>query len=499
MKVVVREQTAVYQQEKSTMSELHKLTLTEAAAKLQAREISASELTADCLAQIEKSEPTVNACLTVMADSALAEAKRLDESGPDPQKPLWGLPLGLKDLFCLKGVRCTAASRMLENYVPPYNAHVVDKLKEAGAIFLAKTNLDEFAMGSSTEFSAFGPSYNPWNPKKVPGGSSGGAAASVASYQTPGGLGTDTGGSIRQPAALCGCVGLKPSYGRVSRYGIIPFASSLDQAGPLARRVEDCARLLQVMAGPDERDNTVSLHPVDDYVNNKPLNLKGLKLGLPQELWEAKLDSDVSEVLAAASKTLAQAGAELKPVSIPNLRYSVAAYYILGTAEASTNLARYDGVRFGHRAKDPRDLTELYVASRSEGLGPEVRRRILLGTFALSAGYYDAYYKKAARVRRLIRDDYYRALEGCDFLLSPITSLPAWDLGSFADDPVTSYQLDLMTLPVNMAGLPALSLPAGLGPKSGLPIGIQLVGKAFGERDLLSAGLAFEEAFPPLL
>ncbi len=409
------------------------------------------------------------------------------------------MPLGLKDLFCLKGVRCSAASRMLEKYVPPYNAHVVDKLKEAGAIFLVKTNLDEFAMGSSTEFSAFGPTFNPWNTAKVPGGSSGGAAASVAAYQTPGGLGTDTGGSIRQPASLCGCVGLKPTYGRVSRYGIIAFASSLDQAGPLARRVEDCGQLLQVIAGPDDRDNTVSTSPADDYVSAEPLNFKGLKLGLPRELWEAQMDSDVARVITAASRTLTQAGAELVPISIPNLRYSVAAYYILATAEASTNLARYDGVRFGHRAQNPRDLNALYVASRSEGLGPEVCRRIFLGTFALSSGYYDAYYKKAAQVRRLIRDDYYRALEECDFLLSPISSIPAWDPGRFKDDPVTAYQLDLMTLPVNLAGLPALSLPAGLGPDSGLPVGLQLVGRAFGERALIEAGLAFEEAFPPLL
>ncbi len=368
------------------MSELYKLTLTETAARLKSKEISASELVTDCLARIEETEPGVKACLTVMADSALAEARRLDQAGPDLDKPLWGVPLGLKDLFCLKGVRCSAASRMLEKYVPPYNAHVVDKLKEAGAIFLVKTNLDEFAMGSSTEFSAFGPTFTPWNTAKVPGGSSGGAAASVAAYQTPGGLGTDTGGSIRQPASLCGCVGLKPTYGRVSRYGIIAFASSLDQAGPLARRVEDCGRLLQVIAGPDDRDNTVSTSPADDYVSAEPLNFKGLKLGLPRELWEAQMDSDVARVITAASRTLTQAGAELVPISIPNLRYSVAAYYILATAEASTNLARYDGVRFGHRAQNPRDLNELYVASRSEGLGPEVRRRILLGTFALSSG-----------------------------------------------------------------------------------------------------------------
>ncbi len=481
------------------MSELHKLTLTEAVARLQARQIGAVDLVTACLNQIEATEPQVQACLTVMADQARDEAARLDQAGPDPAKPLWGVPVAVKDVFCTKGVRTTAASRMLENYVPNYDAQVVTRLKEAGAVIVAKTNLDEFAMGASTEFSAFGPSRNPWNPAKVPGGSSGGAAAGIAAYQTPGGFGSDTGGSIRQPAALCGCVGLKPTYGRVSRYGIFAFASSLDQAGPMARRVIDCAHLLNAVAGPDERDNTASLHPVDDYAAAPPARLKGLKLGLPQELWEARLDPDVDAVLKAAAKSLQTAGAELIPLAMPNLRHSVAAYYILATAEASTNLARFDGVRYGHRAKNPKDLYELYVASRSQAMGPEVRRRILLGTFALSSGYYDAYYKKAAKVRRLIRDDYHRALEQCDFLATPISSFPAWDFGSFVDDPLTAYQLDLMTLPVNLAGLPALSLPAGLGPASGLPVGLQLVGRPFGERDLIGAGLAFEELFPPLL
>ncbi len=481
------------------MSELHKLTLTDAAAKLQAREISAAELVGACLDQIEATEPRVHACLTVLADQARAEAARLDAAGPDPARPLWGVPLALKDVYCTQGVRTTAASRMLENYRPPYDAQVVTRLKEAGAVIVAKTNLDEFAMGASTEFSAFGPSRNPWNPAKVPGGSSGGSAAGIAAYQTPGGFGSDTGGSIRQPAALCGCVGLKPTYGRVSRYGIFAFASSLDQAGPLARRVIDCARLLAAVAGPDERDNTASLHPVDDYAAAPPAQVRGLKLGLPRELWAARLDPDVDAVLKNAAKALEAAGAELRPIAMPNLRYSVAAYYILATAEASTNLARFDGVRYGRRAGNPKDLNELYVASRSEGLGPEVRRRILLGTFALSSGYYEAYYQKAAKVRRLIRDEYLAALDECDFLLAPITSRPAWDFGSFADDPLTAYQLDLMTLPVNLAGLPALSQPAGLGPQSGLPVGIQLVGRPFGERGLIGAGLAFEEMFPPLL
>lgn len=481
------------------MSELHKLTLTEAAAKLKRREISATEITAACLARIKATEPEINACLTVMADQALEEAARLDAAGPDPAKALWGIPLSLKDLYCTKGIRTTAASKMLANYTPPYEATVVTRLKEAGAVMLAKTNLDEFAMGSSTEFSAFGPTRNPWDTNKVPGGSSGGSAASVAAYQVPGSMGTDTGGSIRQPASLCGCVGFKPTYGRVSRYGIVAFASSLDQPGPLARRVADCALLLESMAGADPKDNTASTRPVDNYASAAPRKLKGLKLACPKELWEAKLDPGIEQVLKKACQSLEAAGAELRPVNIPNLKYSVAAYYILATAEASTNLARFDGVRYGYRSDNPRDLTELYTVSRSQALGPEVKRRILLGTFALSSGYYDAYYKKAARVRRLIRDDFAKILEECDFICSPISSIPAWNFGAFTDDPQTAYQLDLMTLPVNLAGLPALSQPVGRITESGLPVGLQLVGQAFGEKALFGAGLALEEIFPPLL
>ena len=481
------------------MTELHKLTLTEAARLLQAREISAAEMVGASLARIEATETKVRACLTVIGDMALDEAKALDRAGPDPARPLWGLPLTVKDLFLTRGLRTTAASRYLENYIPAYDARVVERLRQAGAVIVAKTNLDEFAMGSSTEFSAFGPTFNPWNPAKVPGGSSGGAAASVAAYQVPGAFGTDTGGSIRQPACLCGCVGLKPTYGRVSRYGIVAFASSLDQAGPLARRVMDCASLLAAVAGPDERDATTSRRPPEDYAAAVARPLAGLRLGLPRELWSAVLDPEVRSVLQAAVRTLEGAGTTLVEISLPNLRYAVAAYYIVASAEASTNLARYDGVRYGCRSGGPGGLTDLYVSSRSRSLGPEVRRRIILGTFALSSGYYEAYFQKAARVRRLIRDDYAEALAGCDFLLSPVSPLPAWDLGSFIDDPVATYGLDIMTLPVNMAGLPALAFPAGLGPSGGMPVGLQLIGRPFEEMGLISAGLALEEAFPPLL
>lgn len=481
------------------MTELYELTLTQAAAGLQHRDFSAAELTQSCLGRIAATEPDIHACLTVMGEAALAQAQALDKEGPDPARPLWGLPIAVKDLFCTQGVRTTAASKMLENYVPPYDACVVERLKAAGAIIAAKTNLDEFAMGAATTFSAFGPTRNPWDTAKVPGGSSGGAAASIAAYQTPGGFGTDTGGSIRQPASFCGCVGLKPTYGRVSRRGVVAFASSLDQPGPMARRVGDCARLLQAVAGPDPRDNTASVEPVPDYAAARPAEVKGLRLGLPTELWEANLAAEIKAPLTAGLKALEGAGAILAPVAMPNLKYSVATYYILACAEASTNLARYDGVRYGHRGSQSHELLDLYVSSRSEALGPEVRRRIILGTFALSSGYYDAYYKKAAQVRRLIRDDFNRALGGCDFLLTPITTVMPWDIGGTELDPLTAYQLDLMTLPVNLAGLPALSLPAGLAPQSRMPVGWQLIAQPFGEAGLFAAGLALEKMFPPLL
>ncbi len=483
------------------MSEFHKLTLVETAAKLQKKEVTATEMVEASLAQIAATEPQINACLSVLGDQARQKAKEMDAKGVDPSQALWGVPLTLKDLFCLKGSPTTAASKILENFVPAYDASVTRKLQEAGAIIVAKTNLDEFGMGSATEFSAFGPTRNPWNQGKVPGGSSGGAAASVASYQTSGAFGTDTGGSIRQPAALCGCVGLKPSYGRISRFGIIAFASSLDQAGPMARRVADCAHLLAATAGADPQDSTSSNRPVEDYVaaTKAPPKLRGLKLGLPKELFDAEFQPEAQKHIEKTLEKLKDAGVELVSVSLPNLSFAVASYYLIASAEASTNLARYDGVRYGRRAENPKDLTDLYRSSRSQFLGPEVKRRIILGTFALSSGYYDAYFRKAAQVRRLIREDYYQALTKCDFLFSPVTTLPAWDLGSFAADPLAAYQLDLMTLPVNLAGLPALSLPVGLGGESNLPFGMQLIGRPFDECGLLGAGQALEELFPPLL
>ena len=479
------------------MTELYQLTLAQARTSLQERQCSAVELVSSCLDRIKTTEPEINACISV-SDKALQEAAQIDASGPNPAKPLWGVPVTVKDMFCTKEMRTTAASKMLENYTSNYDAQVVARLKEAGAIILAKTNQDEFALGTTGELSFFGPTKNPWDKSKIPGGSSSGAAASVAAFQTPGAFGSDTGGSIRQPAARCGCVGFKPTYGRVSRYGLIPVAGSFDQAGPLARRVMDCALLLAAVAGPDARDCTSSPSQPEDYTAIKPRELKGLKLGIIKELWEGALTSEVAATLQEATCKLEAAGVQLVPLSLPNLRYAPAAYQILSMAEASTNLSRYDGAHFGFRAENPRDLNELYVASRSLALGPEVQRRIILGTFFLSAEAYENYYKKAARVRRLIRDDYHQALESCDFLLSPTNTSVAQDLDSL-QNLVQASQLDITTLPDNLAGLPALTLPAGLGSESKLPVGIQLTGRPFSEMDILSVGLSLEEVCPPLL
>jgi aspartyl-tRNA(Asn)/glutamyl-tRNA(Gln) amidotransferase subunit A len=479
------------------MSQLWRLGLEQAYKGLLAKDFKVSELITECLDRIQSTDPTIGACLKVLKEQALIEAEKLDAQGPDPSKALWGLPLTVKDVFCLKGAPTTAGSKILENYQAPFEATVVKRLRQAGAIIVAKTNCDEFAMGSSTEFSAYGPTRNPWNIERIPGGSSGGAAASIACCQTPGAFGTDTGGSIRQPAALCGCVGLKPTYGRVSRFGIVAYGSSLDQAGPLARSVGDCGRLLAAVAGPDGKDSTASTRQTADYINPPPIKIDQLTLGLPKELWSASFAPEVEKVLSQAQELLTKAGATLKPVTLPNLKYSVAAYYILAAAEASTNLARYDGVRYGYRVPERSGLIDLYLSSRTQGFGPEVRRRILLGTFVLSSGYYDAYFRKAAQVRRLIQQDYNQALEDCNFLLAPVSSIAAWPFGSFIDDPLTVYQLDMMTLPLNLAGAPGLSLPAGLG-SDGLPVGIQLLGRAFDEAALLAAGAQLEKVFPPL-
>jgi aspartyl-tRNA(Asn)/glutamyl-tRNA(Gln) amidotransferase subunit A len=479
------------------LSELWRLNLAEALIGLKKGDFTAQELTQASLDRLKAVEPKVKACLAVLEEMALAQAQALDKAGFDATAPLWGLPVTVKDVFCLKGAPTTAGSKELKGFHSVFEATVVQRLRKAGAIIIAKTNCDEFAMGSSTEFSAFGPTKNPWDLTRIPGGSSGGAAAAVVAGEGLGALGTDTGGSIRQPAGLCGCVGLKPTYGRISRYGVVAYGSSLDQPGPLAMTVKDCGRLLAAVAGPDEYDSTVSKIPLGDFVNPKPLKPTELTLGLPTELWPNDLQPEVAKVLTEAKSLLEKAGVKLVKLDLPSLKYAVATYYILATAEASTNLARYDGVRYGLRQEGAVDLDELYAKTRELGLGPEVRRRILLGTFVLSSGYYEAYYKKAAQIRRLIFADIQKALTACDFLLSPVSSLSAWPLGSFLDDPLTVYQMDLMTLPLNLYGGPGLTLGAGLGADN-LPVGAQLWGRPFDEERLLAAGATLESLWPPL-
>jgi aspartyl-tRNA(Asn)/glutamyl-tRNA(Gln) amidotransferase subunit A len=482
------------------MTEIHAMSLTEVARGLQSRELGVEETVSACLDRMEATEPVISALLRTEGEGALERAREMDASGPDPEKPLWGVPVVIKDVLATRDVPTTCASRMLENFVPSYDAEAVARLKRAGAIVVAKSNMDEFAMGSSTENSGFGLTRNPWDPERVPGGSSGGSAASTAVGQTPFSLGTDTGGSIRQPAAFCGCVGLKPTYGRVSRFGLVAYGSSLDQAGPFGRCVEDTARALQVIAGKDERDSTSSPEPVPDYVAalGGRSDLRGVRLGLPEEYWGEGLENDVDSVCRQALTRAEELGAELVPVSLPYSRYAIAAYYIIVMAEASSNLARYDGVRYGYRDSGEQELSRMYFSSRSKGLGKEVQRRIILGTYVLSAGYYEAYYKKAAQVRRLVREDYQRALQSCDLLLAPAAPGVPFRLGDKVEDPLQMYLTDIFTNPLNLTGLPGMSLPAGLGSETGLPIGLQLFGPAFGEEKLLQVAHVLEGALPEL-
>ena len=479
------------------MTDICSLSLSELARGLQAREISAEAATAACLDRIKATEERLGALLHVDAEGALAAARALDAAGPDPSKPLWGVPVTVKDALSTKGMPTTAASRILEGFMPIYDAFVVERLKEAGAVLLGKNNMDEFAMGSGTDNSAYKKTGNPWDPARIPGGSSGGSAASVAAGQCFASLGSDTGGSIRQPAAMCGCVGLKPTYGRVSRYGLIAYGSSLDQVGPLTRSVEDCARVLSVIAGHDSRDNTSDPRPAEDYAAGlADADLKGKTLGLPAEFYGDGLSPEVRAACEAAIDASGRAGARIVDVRLPHTDAAIATYYILAMAEASSNLARFDGVRYGRRAADVQNLADLYVRSRSEGFGQEVKRRILLGTYVLSSGYYDAYYRKAAQVRRLIRDEYNAALSQCDALLAPVSPVTAWTLGSRNDDPLQCYLMDAYTLSLNLAGLPGLTLPVGLGADSRMPVGMQLIGKAFDEGPLLRMGRALEAALP---
>ena len=469
----------------------HAKTLTQLAAALRAKELSSVELTRLLLKRIESAQPTLNAFVSVTSETALAQAAAADRALASGRTgPLLGLPIIHKDIFCTDGVRTTCGSRMLDNFVAPYNATVVAKLKAAGMVMLGKANMDEFAMGSSNETSFYGPVHNPWDPRLVPGGSSGGSAAAVAARLGPAATATDTGGSIRQPAALCGVTGLKPTYGRVSRYGMIAFASSLDQGGIIATSAEDVALLLGAIAGFDPHDSTSVDRPVPDYVAALGQPMAGLKIGVLKEFFDTGLDSRNAQRVRDALTVYERLGASIREVSLPNIGLSVPAYYVVAPAECSSNLARYDGVRFGYRCKDPRDLTDLYCRSRGEGFGAEVKRRIMTGTYVLSAGYYDAYYLKAQKVRQLIANDFERAFSEVDAIMGPTTPTPAFELGAKTSDPVTMYLNDIYTIGANLAGLPAVSIPCGF--VGALPVGLQIIGPHFAEERLLAAAHAYQ-------
>lgn len=466
-------------------------TVSDILAGLADKAYSSEELTQQYLKDIAERDPLINSYITVTADSALAQARLADEARSKGNTGLLtGVPLAHKDIFCTEGVRTSCASKMLDNFISPYNATLVDKMAAQGAVMLGKTNLDEFAMGSSNETSYYGPVRNPWQTECVPGGSSGGSAAAVAAGLAAAATGTDTGGSIRQPAALCGITGLKPTYGRVSRYGMIAFASSLDQAGPMARTAEDCALLLQAMAGFDQRDSTSMDLAVPDFRSALTQDLSGLRIGIPKEYFSKGLDPEIQASVETALREYEAMGATLKEISLPHTELAVPCYYVIAPAEASSNLSRFDGVRYGYRCDNPKDLNDLYSRSRAEGFGEEVQRRILVGTYALSAGFYDAYYRKAQKIRRLIKQDFSEAFKEVDLIAGPTTPNPAFALGEKTGDPVTMYLEDIYTIAVNLAGLPAMSLPAGF--TCGKPVGLQLIGQDFDEGRLLAAAHQYQ-------
>ena len=471
---------------------MHNKGISQLAASLRTGEFTSVELTRWFLGRIQQHDQRLNSFITVTAESALEQAAAADQRiQAGVAGPLTGVPIAHKDIFCSDGIRTSCGSRMLDNFVAPYDAMVVSRLKEAGAVLLGKTNMDEFAMGSSNETSFYGPVHNPWDSSKVPGGSSGGSAAAVAAGLCAAATGTDTGGSIRQPAALCGLTGLKPTYGRVSRYGMIAFASSLDQGGPLTRSAEDAAAMLQVMAGFDPRDSTSSQQPVGDYAAGLAGDLSGLRIGLPREYFGDGLDPAVARSVQQAVDEYRQMGAEVRDIELPNSHLAVPTYYVVAPAECSSNLARFDGVRFGHRCDHPKDLEDLYKRSRGEGFGAEVKRRILIGTYALSAGYYDAYYLKAQQIRHLISDDFKRAFQQVDVIMGPTAPSTAFGLGEKADDPVTMYLSDIYTIAVNLAGLPGISIP--VAPVAGMPVGLQVIGNYYQEAKLLNVAHRFQQ------
>ncbi|WP_170862234.1 Asp-tRNA(Asn)/Glu-tRNA(Gln) amidotransferase subunit GatA [Pseudomonas borbori] len=471
---------------------MHRLTLAEIARALAAKQFSAEELTRELLTRIERLDPQLNSFISVTAELALGQAKAADaRRAAGETGALLGAPIGHKDLFCTKDVLTSCGSKILTGFKAPYDATVVEKLASAGAVTLGKLNMDEFAMGSANESSHYGPVHNPWDLTRVPGGSSGGSAAAIAARLLPAATGTDTGGSIRQPAALTNLTGIKPTYGRVSRWGMIAYASSLDQGGPLARSAEDCALMLQAMAGFDPKDSTSVEQPVDDYLTalNQPLN--GLRIGLPREYFGSGLDARIGEKVLAVVEELKKLGATIKDISLPNMQHAIPAYYVIAPAEASSNLSRFDGVRFGYRCENPVNLEDLYKRSRGEGFGAEVKRRIMVGTYALSAGYYDAYYLKAQKIRRLIKNDFVSAFDEVDVILGPTTPNLAWKLGEKNHDPVAAYLEDIYTITANLAGIPGLSMPAGF--VDGLPVGVQLLAPYFQEGRLLNVAHQYQQ------
>jgi aspartyl-tRNA(Asn)/glutamyl-tRNA(Gln) amidotransferase subunit A len=471
---------------------MHNKSVAELSRALGQGTVSSVELTRQFLDRIRTEDGKYNSFITITEEQALADAKAADEQRAAGNATPWtGVPFAHKDIFCTRGVRTTCGSKMLENFVPPYDATVTAHFRKAGAVCLGKTNMDEFAMGSSNESSYFGTVTNPWGDKRVPGGSSGGSAAAVAARLVPAATATDTGGSIRQPAALCGITGLKPTYGRVSRYGMIAFASSLDQGGTMARTAEDNALMLNVMAGFDPKDSTCVDRGVPDYTATLDEPLKGLKIGLPKEYFSDQLSPAMEQQIREAVKEYEKLGATVKEVSLPHAKLAIAAYYVIAPAEASANLSRFDGVRYGYRCEDPKDLMDLYTRTRAEGFGNEVKRRILVGTYALSAGYFDAYYLKAQKVRRLIQQDFINAFREVDVLMSPTSPSPAFVQGEKNTDPVTMYLEDVFTIAVNLAGVPAMSVPAGF--IDGLPVGLQIIGDYFSEARLLNAAHQFQQ------
>ncbi len=469
---------------------MHQMTIHEARQLLDQGETTSVRLVETVLERIDSVEKQVKAYLHLDREGALAAAEKADSSKPN--SPLHGIPFSVKDVLCTRDMPTTCGSRILEGFIPPYDATVIERLRSAGAILLGKVAMDEFAMGSTSENCAFQVPENPWKAGYVTGGSSGGSAAAVAADECFASLGSDTGGSIRQPASLCGTVGMKPTYGRVSRYGLVAFASSLDQIGPLAKDVRDCALIMNGIAGHDPRDSTSINRPVPDYTGALADGLAGMRIGVPKEYFGEGLDPEVNQAIRNGIEMLRDAGAEIVDVTLPHTEYCVAVYYLIAPAEASSNLARFDGVRFGHRAMEADTLLDMYRQTRSEGFGDEVKRRILIGTYALSAGYYDAYYKKASQVRTLIKDDFEQAFTRCDLLVSPVTPTPAWKQGAHADDPLALYLSDILTISANLAGIPAMSVPCGFS-SDGLPIGMQLQGAHFAEETLLRAAWNLEQ------